>query len=202
MIETVYLGTSGYPLTFLMIDSTNHIDGKTGLTPTVYLSKAGAAGAVPAGSVSEVDSAKFSGLYKLTTHAADLNTLGPLWLHASATGADPYDREFLVVAYNPQNSGNLGLLGLPSGLPGSAAGMLLSANASNQANINMSQSVSATNTAQTVGDSLNAARAQSFGKWIWNTGVSPSSTLVLYAADDTVVRTFQLDSIVSPTRRI
>lgn len=61
----------------------------------------------------------------------------------------------------------------------------------------MTQAVPTTNTAQTLGDALNAARAQGFGKW-----ALVGTTLTLYAADGTtVVRTFTLDSATAPTSR-
>lgn len=202
-MEEIQVGSSGYPLTFLMIDSSDHINGKTGLTPTVKLSKRGAAGVTPAGTVAEIDSSNMPGWYKVTTHPLDVGTLGPLVLHASAGGADPVDSKYRVVAYDPENSGSLGLVGLPSGLPGSAAGLILSSTASNQVNLNLTQAVPTSNTAETVGDALNGSRVNAFGKWVWNTGVAPSSTLVLYAANGTtVIRTFYLNSITAPTVRV
>jgi hypothetical protein len=48
-----------------------------------------------------------------------------------------------------------------------------------------------------VGDALNAARAQGFGKWVLS-----GTTLTLYAPDGaTAVRTFTLDSATAPTQR-
>ncbi len=64
--------------------------------------------------------------------------------------------------------------------------------------LNLSQAIPATNTAQTVGDALNASRAQGFGKWVLS-----GTSLTLFAADGTtVVRTFTLDSSTTPTQRI
>jgi hypothetical protein len=64
-------------------------------------------------------------------------------------------------------------------------------------NINMSQSVPTSNTAQTVGDALNAARAYGFGKWVIN-----GTNLSLYASDNTtIIKTFTLDSGSYPTSR-
>ncbi len=80
-------------LMFLMVDSTDHVTGKTGLTPTVTLSKNGAAFGSPAGAVSEVA----NGWYKVAGNATDSNTEGPLALHATATGADPTDTIYNVV---------------------------------------------------------------------------------------------------------
>ena len=56
--------------------------------------------------------------------------------------------------------------------------------------LDLTQSIPTSNTAQTVGDALNAARAQGFGKWVLS-----GTTLTLYASDGTTaVRTFTLDS--------
>ena len=61
--------------------------------------------------------------------------------------------------------------------------------------IDLTQAVPTTNTAETVGDALNAARADGFGKW----KISNGTTLELFASDNlTVVRTFTLDSATSP----
>ncbi|HZO90523.1 MAG TPA: hypothetical protein VFB38_19505 [Chthonomonadaceae bacterium] len=64
--------------------------------------------------------------------------------------------------------------------------------------LDLSQAVPTSNTAQTLGDALNAARAQGFGKWVLS-----GTTLTLYAADGTtVVRTFTLNDPTSPTQRV
>lgn len=63
--------------------------------------------------------------------------------------------------------------------------------------VKFDQAVPTSNTSQTVGDSLNAARAQGFGKW-----VKSGTSLVLYAPDGTTpVRTFTLDQDTFPTSR-
>jgi hypothetical protein len=87
---------------FLMVDSIDHVTGKTGLTPTVTISKNAAAFASPAGAVTEVS----GGWYKLAANATDSNTLGVLALHATGTGADPTDMILAnIVAYDPQAAG-------------------------------------------------------------------------------------------------
>ena len=117
-----------YPLFFLMVDSTDHVTGKTGLTPTVTLSKNGGAFASASGSVSEVG----NGLYKVAGNATDSNTVGELWVHATATGADPTDTSYTIVAYDPFDSVRLGLTAIPNATPGSNGG-LPTTNASNEA---------------------------------------------------------------------
>jgi hypothetical protein len=86
------------PLIFLMIDSTDHITGKPGLTPTVTISKNGGSFATPSGAVTGIA----NGWYKAAGNATDTNTLGPIILHATATGADDADAIYPVVANNPQ----------------------------------------------------------------------------------------------------
>lgn len=46
--------TANFALVFFMADSSDHVTGKTGLTPTVTISKNGGAFAAPAGAVSEI----------------------------------------------------------------------------------------------------------------------------------------------------
>jgi hypothetical protein len=94
MTTEIKQSTTTYPLCFLMVDSTDHVTGKTGLTPTVTLSKAGAAFGAAAGAVTEIG----SGWYKVAGNATDSNTLGPLLLHATGTAADPSDKEYNVTA--------------------------------------------------------------------------------------------------------
>lgn len=81
-------------LVFFMVDSTDHVTGKTGLTPTVTLSKNGAAFASPAGAVSEIA----NGFYNAAANATDSNTLGILALTATGTGADRCAMAYEIVA--------------------------------------------------------------------------------------------------------
>jgi hypothetical protein len=92
--------STAYPLVFLMIDSSDHISPKTGLSPTVTISKAGGSFASPSGAVSEIG----NGWYKVAGNATDTATLGPLLLHATASGADPVDAMYEVVAIDPQST--------------------------------------------------------------------------------------------------
>ncbi len=63
--------------------------------------------------------------------------------------------------------------------------------------LDFTQAIPTSNTAQTVGDALNAARAQGFGKWVIS-----GTTLTIFAADGTTpVRTFTLNSATAPTSR-
>jgi hypothetical protein len=70
-------------------------------------------------------------------------------------------------------------------------------NSSGLIQLDLTQAIPTSNTAQTTGDAFNAARAQGFGKWVLN-----GTTLTLYAPDGaTAVRTFTLNSATAPTSR-
>lgn len=97
MIKSRKQSTTDYPITFLMVDSADHVTGKTGLTPTVTISKNGGAFGAASGAVSEIA----NGWYKLAGHAGDRDTLGELLIHASASGADPADLQYCIVEYDP-----------------------------------------------------------------------------------------------------
>ena len=104
------------PLLFLLVQSADHLSPATGLVPTVTISKNGGAFSSPAGALTEVG----SGWYQVAGNAADANTLGPLLLHATATGADVTDERYEVVAYNP-DSANLGLTNLDAAVSSRAS---------------------------------------------------------------------------------
>lgn len=70
-----------------MVDSSDHITGKTGLTVAVTLSKAGAAFGAAAGSIAEIG----SGWYSASLTTGDTDTLGDLAFHCTSAGADPTD---------------------------------------------------------------------------------------------------------------
>ena len=118
--------STSYPILFLMVDSTDHVTGKAGLTPTVTISKNGAAFAAPSGAITELS----SGWYAIAGNATDRNTLGELLIHATGTGADPLDDRYLVVPFDPFDANALGMayltgdsyarLGAPAGASVSA----------------------------------------------------------------------------------
>ncbi len=86
-----------YPVTFFMADSVDRITGKTGLSPTVTISKNGGAFGAAGGAITEIA----NGWYRLAGNATDRDTLGELVVHAVATGADPAELIVEVVAQNP-----------------------------------------------------------------------------------------------------
>jgi hypothetical protein len=105
VITLIKQSSSVQPLEFLLVSSSDGNSPVTGATPAVTLSKCGGSFAAPAGAVSEIG----SGWYKVAPNATDSNTLGPLILHATASGAYNVDVAFSVVGYDPQSATNLGL---------------------------------------------------------------------------------------------
>jgi hypothetical protein len=108
MAYVIQTASTRRPLLFLMVDDSDHLTGKTGLSPTVTISKNGAAFASPAGAVTEIG----NGWYQVAANATDNETLGMLLLHAEATDADDADSYYEVVAFNPDSATNLGLSAL------------------------------------------------------------------------------------------
>lgn len=88
-------------------DSTDGKTGKTGLSPTITISKAGGAFAAISGSVSEIS----SGNYKVALNTTDTNTNGSISLHGTGTGADNVDAPNIVqiVEFDPFDAAALGL---------------------------------------------------------------------------------------------
>lgn len=78
----------------LMVDSTDHVTGKTGLTLTITASKDGGAFA----SISPTVTERGNGWYSLALTASHTDTLGDLALHITGTAADPADMVLLVEA--------------------------------------------------------------------------------------------------------
>lgn len=74
-------------LMILMVDSADHVTGKTGLTLTLTLSKDGGAFA----SISPTVTERGSGWYSVALTSSHTDTAGDLVLHATGTGADPTD---------------------------------------------------------------------------------------------------------------
>lgn len=108
------------PLLFFMVLTSDHITGATGLSPTVTISKNGGSFASPSGAVTEIS----SGWYKIAGNATDENTLGPLVIHATGTGADPCDMPpYPVVSYNPLDAVRMGLTALPNAAAEAAGGL-------------------------------------------------------------------------------
>ena len=127
-------GSTSYPITFGMVDSADHITSKTGLSPTVVISKNGGSFSAPSGAVTEVG----NGIYVLAANSTDRNTLGSFELYATATGADPVNASYVIVAYDPFDAMRLGLTAVPNANAG-AAGGLPTVDSSNAVKANLTQ---------------------------------------------------------------
>jgi hypothetical protein len=119
MANLLKQSSTAQPLLFQLIDSSDHLSGKTGVTPTVTLSKNGGSFASPAGTVTEIS----AGWYKVAGNVTDTGTMGPLIVHATGTGCDPVDVMYEVVAFDPQDSTRLGLTALPNAAAEAAGGL-------------------------------------------------------------------------------
>lgn len=98
----------------LMVDSSDHVTGKTGLTLTIGLSKNAGAFAAITPTVTELS----YGFYKLALTAAHTDTLGDFALHITGASADPTDLVRQVVVDLPgiaQTGDSYARLGGPSG---------------------------------------------------------------------------------------
>ncbi len=124
--------STAQPLVFLLVQSSDHITGLTGASPSVTLSKNGGSFVSPSGAVSEIG----SGWYQVAGNATDTGTLGPLVLHATATSADPCDVIHEVVAFDPQDGVHFGLSALPNAAA-AASGGLPTVDGSNQVKANV-----------------------------------------------------------------
>lgn len=78
----------------LMVDGTDHVTGKTGLTLTINASKDGGAFAAITPTVTE----RGAGWYDLALTSGNTDTLGDLALHITGAAADPADLVLLVEA--------------------------------------------------------------------------------------------------------
>lgn len=95
-MQAVSQSSTTYAVVFLLVDETDHVTPVTGASPTITISKNGAAFSAASGSAEEVG----GGLYKLA-NASDFDTLGTCVLKASAGGCDPSITIFRVETGDP-----------------------------------------------------------------------------------------------------
>ena len=103
----VLQNSAGTAIPFRMLSSVDGQSGVTGLaaqvtagtaTWPVLISKAGAAGAAPAGAITEVDSVNYPGLYSLALASGDTSALGALRLRSRAQLTSPTAAPTLATA--------------------------------------------------------------------------------------------------------
>ncbi len=95
---TLKQSQTAHPIVFgPMILLSDHISAATGKTLTVTISKDGGSFASPAGAVTEVG----NGYYKIAGNATDSGTLGTLTVNSTESSCDPFNDDFLIVAYDP-----------------------------------------------------------------------------------------------------
>jgi hypothetical protein len=91
-VYRIDLNNVSRPLYFLFVDSADHDTGKTGLSPTVTISKNGGGFSAPAGAISELE----FGWYQVYPDVDDADFSGVLLLHATGSGADDTDDRYFV----------------------------------------------------------------------------------------------------------
>lgn len=98
-MQSVQRSATTYAVLFWLVAETDHVTPITGATPTLLLSKNGAAFAAAAGSAVEVG----NGLYRIA-NATDFDTVGSCALYVTAQGADPVMVSFRVERSDPYTS--------------------------------------------------------------------------------------------------
>ena len=96
--------STGYPIGFLLVLSSDHITGATGKASTIILTiaKNTAVGfSAPAGAPGTIVTEIGNGWYAWNPVAADRDTLGELRIHVFEPSSDPYDEKYDVVQYDP-----------------------------------------------------------------------------------------------------
>lgn len=89
----------------LMVNSTDNVTGKEGLTLTITASKDGGVFNVITPTVTE----RGNGWYNLALTISHTDNLGDYALHITGVGADPSDVISEIIAYDPQDAVSLGL---------------------------------------------------------------------------------------------
>ncbi len=106
--QLILKSSSAYALgPILMIDSSDHVTGKTGCTsPTVKkISKNFGSATTPSGTWTQLDSTNFPGVYYLTANTTDVGSDGIIIGHFECSGADPWDGVLgQVVEFDPRGT--------------------------------------------------------------------------------------------------
>lgn len=99
-MRTYKQGDNSNDVIFYMVDNTDHVTPKTGLTLTVKVKKNGAGFLAGTGTTTELE----DGLYKYVPALSEMGTLGPIHFKATSAGADNCVIEGVVVAYDPYST--------------------------------------------------------------------------------------------------
>lgn len=110
-----------------LVDATDGITSETGITGQVYISKNGGASALTAASLTEVDSTNMPGLYYIELSAAEVNTVGPLFLSFKTAAVAQWSDTVQVVSYDPYDAVSLGLSAVNSAVVSMGASVVTAA---------------------------------------------------------------------------
>jgi hypothetical protein len=98
------VGSTNYPIGFLLVLKSDHITGAVGKqgTLTLTISKNGGPFVAANGIVTEVTGPTGSnGWYTWAPNSTDRGVLGELKLHVDEANCDPYDEKYDIVSYDP-----------------------------------------------------------------------------------------------------
>lgn len=84
-----------------LVDATDAVSPKTGVTGTGYVTKNGGTPAATSGSLVEVDATNLKGLYYITLTSTEVNTLGPIVVGYQAAGVLASRHLGMVVPFDP-----------------------------------------------------------------------------------------------------
>lgn len=164
--------STAHPMTFLLVQSADHVTGATGKTPTVTISKDGGAFASPSGAVTEIG----NGWYALAGNATDRNTVGDFKINATATGCDPSDTNYNIVPWDPYDAVRLGLTALPNAAAGANGGLPLG-DASGRVDLGKILGTASAGVAGYVGIDWSHINAPSSTQALANTTISTGQTI-------------------------
>jgi len=105
-MQEIYVGEVQKVFTYL-VDETDGYTPETGVAaPTIYLTKNGAAAAVPSdGTWAEISAANMPGWYSVQLDATDLNTVGLLGMNVIKAGVSRHFPEVIRIMPRPMGYG-------------------------------------------------------------------------------------------------
>jgi len=111
---------SGVHIPFYLLDSSDHVSGKTGVSPSVSFSLNTGSWTGTGGGTTELG----GGWYYWTPSAGDIPAPGHVVAKATGTGADDCFFGADLLAIDPLDPLRAGLTALPNAIPGDASGLL------------------------------------------------------------------------------
>ncbi len=106
-----------------LVDATDGIAAETGVTGTPRIAKNGVSSAAATASIVQVDVTNMPGLYYLELTAAELDTLGQVFVSFKTAATAQWHGIITVVDYDPFDTVRMGLTALPNAAAEAAGGL-------------------------------------------------------------------------------